>query len=225
MKKTIWIGLTIGGGITILFLARGITALVTAGQESTGASNNSLDLPLPLLEAAVKNVSDKQRQEELAPEGGLTAKEAGRQYALDAARDTYQAEAADLVCARKAYFLSQAAEWTQQTGGSTETWLLDKLGSVQAKAKESAITHTAYSGAPNHQAKARPLALDSLALLEALDTLYSGQAIATCTSAPMPAIAKTGEFLYAAKEYQQWLSQELAPRQVTPQEEVAANDN
>lgn len=223
MKKTIWIGLTIGGGITILFLARGVTALVTAGQESTGASN-SLDLPLPLLEAAVQSVSDKQRQEELAPEGGLTAKEAGRQYALDAARDTYQAEAADLVCARKAYFLGQASEWNQQTGGSIETWLLDKLGSVQAKAKESAVTHTAYSGAPNHQATARPLALDSLALLEALNTLYSGQAIATCTSQPMPAIAKAGEFLYAAKEYQQWQAQELAPRQATPQEEVATND-
>lgn len=221
MKRTIWIGLTIGGGITILFLARGVTALVTAGQ-STGASN-SLDLPLPLLEAAVQSVSDKQRQEELAPEGGLTAKEAGRQYALDAARDTYQAEAVALVCARKAYFLGQASEWNQQTGGSIESWLLDKLAAVQSKAKDSAIAHTAYSGAPNHQAIGRPLALDSLALLEALDTLYSGQAIATCTSAPMPAISKASEFIYSAREFQQWQAKELAPK-LTPQGEVAAND-
>ena len=224
MKRMIWIGLTIGGGITILFLARGITTLVTAGQESTGANANSLDLPLPLLEAAVQSVSDKQRQEELAPEGGLTAKEAARGYALDAARDTYQAEAVALVCARKAYFLSQASEWTQQTGGSTETWLLDKLGSVQASAKAAAITHTAYSGAPNHQATARPLALDSLALLEALATLYSGQAIATCTSAPMPAISKASEFIYSAREYQQWQAKELQPQLTTPQGEVATND-
>lgn len=219
MKRAIWMGLTIGGGITILFLARGVVALVTAGQESTGAGNG-LSIPLPLLEQAVEVVADKQRAEELAPEGGITSKEAGRGYALDAAMDTYRAEVEDLVCARKTYFLGQATEWTQQTGGSTERWLLDKLQWLQAKAKEEALKHAAFSGTPQHQALARPLVMDTLAILEALSTLYSGQAIATCSSQPMPAISKATEFIYSAKELEQWQQKTIS----TP-EEVATNEN
>lgn len=215
MKRAIWMGLTIGGGITILFLARGVVALVTAGQESTGAG---LSIPLPLLEQAVEVVADKQRAEELAPEGGITSKENGRGYALDAAMDTYRAEVEDLVCARKAYFLGQATEWTQQTGGSTEHWLLDKLQWLQAKAKEEALKHEAFSGTPQHQALARPLVMDTLAILEALSTLYSGQAIATCSSQPMPAISKATEFLYSAKEVEQW------QQTISTPEEVATNE-
>jgi hypothetical protein len=62
--------------------------------------------------------------------------------------------------------------------------------------------------------------MDTLAILEALSTLYSGQAIATCSSQPMPAISKATEFIYSAKELEQWQQKTIS----TP-EEVATNEN
>lgn len=222
MKRLIWIGLTLGGGFTLLFLARGVTALMVATQATTDSSNQ-LEIPLPLLEAAVGHVSDRQRQEQLAPEGGLEGKETTRGWALEAAISTYQAEVDGVLCARRGYFLDQARAHQTATGGAVEHYLLDTLQGIQAKAKEAALAHTTYSGSPEHQAVARSLSMDTLSVLMAIRSLYTGSDMAACEVMPMPAIAKANEFLFSALEYRQWLTTE-SERQLQPEVEEVARE-
>jgi hypothetical protein len=226
MKRLLWMGATIGGGITLLFLARGVAALVVA-TNTPDDSGSGLNIPLPLLEAAVEHVNDRQRQEDLLPSGGMEAKESARGYALDAAIATYEAQVDGLLCTRRAYFLDQARAHQAATGGAQEHYLLDKLQGLQATAQESALKHTTYSGTPEHQAVARPLTMDALALMLAIDSLYTGVDTSSCEVMPMPAIAKGNEFLFAALEYRQWLTQE-AQQQNQPSgeavEEVATDE-
>lgn len=225
MKRFIWIGLTLGGGFTLLFLARGVAALVVATQAPSDSS--TLDIPLPMLEAAVAHVADRQRREDLLPAGGMEAKETARGYALDAAISTYQAQVDGLLCTRRAYFLDQARAHQAATGGSQEHYLIDTLQGLQAAAQAAALEYTSYSGTAEHQAVARPLTMDTLAAMLAIDSLYTGVDTSSCEVLPMPAIAKANEFLFAALEYRQWLEKEAQEaRQQTqpsaaPVEEVA----
>lgn len=225
MKRVLWIGLTLGGGLTLLFLARGVAALVVATQAPSDSS--TLDIPLPMLEAAVAHVADRQRQEDLLPAGGMEAKETARGYALDAAISTYQAQVDGLLCTRRAYFLDQARAHQASTGGSQEHYLTSTLQGLQAKAQAAALEHTTYSGTAEHQAVARPLTMDTLALMMAIDSLYTGVDTSSCEVMPMPAIAKANEFLFAALEYRQWLTQEAQQQtqpSAAPVEEVAQDE-
>jgi hypothetical protein len=180
-----------------------------------------------MLEAAVAHVADRQRQEDLLPAGGMEAKETARGYALDAAISTYQAQVEGLLCTRRAYFLDQARAHQESTGGSQEHYLTSTLQGLQATAQAAALEHTTYSGTAEHQAVARPLTMDTLALMMAIDSLYTGVDTSSCEVMPMPAIAKANEFLFAALEYRQWLTQEAQQQtqpSAAPVEEVAQDE-
>lgn len=99
---------------------------------------------------------------------------------LDKAIDSVDAQLERMVCARKNTMVAKAREWTRQTGGNTERWLLERLEATTKEAAKNSNAFTGMDGSPEQFTPAKDFSLDTLALLTALQDLYLGAQGESC---------------------------------------------
>lgn len=145
--------------------------------------------------------------------------ESQRNHYLHAAIESLDSELNKLVCARAAYFQSKALEQQQSIGASPEKWLLDQLQQQNSNLLQTTTELGGFSGDAGSQQAGRTLTIDSLAILQALQQIYSNES-KNCISEPYQAGEFVSAYLIRASQHRSALEQQATQSQA----EVAKNE-
>jgi hypothetical protein len=126
---------------------------------------------------------------------------------LDKAIDTLDSQLANIVCTRKNLYLSQAQEWSRQTGGSTEKWLLDKLDALKNDSAKNSNAFTGLDGSTDQFTYSKNFSLDALALMTALQEQYKGEVDKGCVTNFATSFQDLDKFQREAQTYRALLEQ------------------
>ena len=132
------------------------------------------------------------------------------------ARDAYLGQAIDaldsqltnMVCSRKNEYVSKANEWAQQTGGSIERWLLDRLEALKSDSAKNSNAFTGLNGTADQFTYSKDFGLDTLALLSALQDTYNGNPDRGCLTNFAESFQKIDKFGIEANTYRALLNQQ-----------------
>ena len=126
---------------------------------------------------------------------------------LDKAIASLDSQIANIVCARKNLYLSQAQEWSRQTGGSTEKWLLDRLDSLKNDSAKNPNAFTGLDGTTDQFTYSKDFSLDALALMTALQEQYRGEVNKGCITNFATSFSDLDKFQREAQTYRALLEQ------------------
>lgn len=126
---------------------------------------------------------------------------------LDKAIDTIDSQLANIVCTRKNLYLSQAQEWSRQTGGSTEKWLLDRLDVLKSDRAKNPNAFTGLDGSTDQFTYSKDFSLDALALMTALQEQYRGEVNRGCVTNFATSFQELDKFQREAQTYRALLEQ------------------
>jgi hypothetical protein len=119
---------------------------------------------------------------------------------LGAAIAALKTQSDKLICARAAFFQQLATQKQTELGVTPEQFLIDLLSAKNQELLTTAAQTGGFSGTANLQEKGRSLTLDALAIAQALQNNYEGQA-PTCLSEPYQAGENAQNYLIRAQQY------------------------
>ena len=126
---------------------------------------------------------------------------------LEKAIGSLDSQIKNIVCTRKNLYLSQAQEWSRQTGGSTEKWLLDKLDALKNDSAKNSNAFTGLDGTTDQFTYSKDFSLDALALMTALQEQYQGEANKGCVTNFATSFSDLDKFQREAQTYRALLEQ------------------
>ncbi len=189
MKKLIipLILCSVAGGSLYAILQSTVPASRSAQEKAAAMLKN-----IELVPSAAGGAAQAQPVKDDEPATKPTQIEAQRNHYLNAAIESLDGELNKLVCARAAYFQQKAFEQQQSIGASPEKWLLDQLQTQNSNLLSTTTQRGGFSGDADSQQAGRTLTIDTLAIVQALQQLYSNES-KNCISEPYQA----GEFVSA----------------------------
>ena len=119
---------------------------------------------------------------------------------LDATLKALKTQSDKLVCARAAFYQQLANQKQSELGVTPEQFLMDLLSAKNQELLTTATQTGGFSGTAELQEKGRALTLDTLAIAQALQNNYQGQA-PTCLSEPYQAGENAQNYLIRAQQY------------------------
>ena len=126
---------------------------------------------------------------------------------LEKAIGSLDSQLTNIVCTRKNLYLSQAQEWSRQTGGSTEKWLLDKLDALKNDSAKNSNAFTGLDGTTDQFTYSKDFSLDALALMTALQEQYQGEVNKGCVTNFATSFQDLDKFQREAQTYRALLEQ------------------
>jgi hypothetical protein len=126
---------------------------------------------------------------------------------LDSTIAALKTQSDKLICARAAFYQQLATQKQTELGVTPEQFLLDLLTAKNQELLTTATQTGGFSGAADLQATGRALTLDTLAIAQALQNNYQGQA-PTCLSEPYQAGENAQNYLIRAQQYRSQINAE-----------------
>ena len=126
---------------------------------------------------------------------------------LEKAIGSLDSQLTNIVCTRKNLYLSQAQEWSRQTGGSTEKWLLDRLDALKNESAKNSNAFTGLDGTTDQFTYSKDFSLDALALMTALQEQYQGEVNKGCVTNFAASFQDLDKFQREAQTYRALLDQ------------------
>ena len=126
---------------------------------------------------------------------------------LEKAIGSLDSQLTNIVCTRKNLYLSQAQEWSRQSGGSTEKWLLDRLDALKNESAKNSNAFTGLDGTTDQFTYSKDFSLDALALMTGLQEAYQGEANKGCVTNFATSFQDLDKFQREAQTYRALLEQ------------------
>lgn len=204
----------------------GVSRLVTAPKQAQGNPQDpTQDMAAQVSQAVLqaKAAGTQEGIEQAIAPPTLDAALAGRQAALDKAKELAVADAQNLICARADQYLSAAKQQQVSASLDIERWLLAQLAKENDQVKALMATHGSLDGtAANAQALDSPLR-NRAAILAALSTLYTGDSTGTgCRVVAFDSSTQVDGFLFNARRIKESQTSTVTNTEVArePQEDT-----